>query len=80
MTEYTPTTEQVENAYSFDPEYEYHNPVDTGYVARNRAAFKRWLAEHDREKQEAAFDLCLDEVGENWTRNTPIINPYRKKD
>lgn len=48
MTKYTdkfiPTTDQVRDGYAYDPEYEYHNPTDTGYVHFNRATFDRWLS------------------------------------
>lgn len=38
--EYTPTTEEVETAYSHDPEYGYR-------VSENRRGFRRWLAQHE---------------------------------
>lgn len=44
MGEYTPTTEQVESAYAYDPEYEYRHPDNPGYHLENRRAFRRWLA------------------------------------
>ena len=48
MTDYyTPTTEQVENGYAYDPEYEHYHPDDPGYHHANRRAFRRWLADHD---------------------------------
>lgn len=50
MSDYTPTTEQVCEGYSYDPEAEYRDPI-TNHAALNRQAFNRWLAEHD--KQEA---------------------------
>lgn len=43
MEKFIPTTDQVRDAYSYDPEYEYHRPDDPGYHYRNRAAFNRWL-------------------------------------
>ena len=47
-TEYTPTAEQVETAYSHDPEDEYRDPVGYGYrVNENRRGFRRWLAQHE---------------------------------
>jgi len=81
--EITPTTEQVEDGFAYDPEYEYHNPTDGGYVERNRQAFRRWLAEHVRERQEKAFDAGLDTA---LGGHPPVVldvvkktNPYRKK-
>lgn len=56
MSEYTPTTEQVESAYAYDPEYEYHHPDDPGYHIENRRAFRRWLAAHDRQVQVEAWE------------------------
>ena len=50
MSEYTPTTQQVEDGFAHEPEYEFHNPVGYGsHVQSNRRAFKRWLAAHDAE-------------------------------
>ena len=53
---FTPTTEQVEDGYARDPEYEYHHPTDTGYLAENHRAFRRWLAEHDRQVAERTIN------------------------
>lgn len=47
--EFTPTTQNVEDSYAYDERYEYEHPDDPGYHHRNRAAFRRWLAAHDRE-------------------------------
>lgn len=43
MNLFTPTTNHVRDAYSYDPEYEYRHPDDPGYHYANRAAFDRWL-------------------------------------
>lgn len=44
MTEqFTPSTERVEDAYTYDPEYEYYHPGDSAYHLRNRRVFRRWL-------------------------------------
>lgn len=54
MSKYTPTTEDVRNAYSYDPDGEYRDPI---HAASNlRAAmreFDRWLAQHDAEVTKA---------------------------
>jgi hypothetical protein len=57
MSEYTPTMQQVEDSFAYDPEYEYHHPDDAGYHHRNRAAFRRWLATHDAEKDQRIREL-----------------------
>ena len=48
--EYTPTTEQVRDGYSIDPEGEYRDPINASVNRRWAAhAFDRWLAAHDAE-------------------------------
>lgn len=52
MSDYAPTTEQVEFAYANDSEDEYRDPI--GYpalVRQNKVAFRRWLAAHDAAKR-----------------------------
>ena len=52
VSDYTPTTEQVEFAYANDSEDEYRDPI--GYpalVRQNKVEFRRWLAAHDAEKR-----------------------------
>lgn len=45
MSEYKLTTQQVEDGFSHEPEYEYSNPIGYGaHVQSNRRAFRRWLA------------------------------------
>lgn len=80
MDEYTPTTAQVREAYAIDPEYEYHQPDDPGYVHRNRRAFDRWLASRDAEVKCAAWDECLSEIDANEinTQQAREGNPYRE--
>ncbi len=56
MNEYMPTTQQVEDGFTHEPEYEYANPVGYGaHVRANRRAFKRWLAEVERAAAEKAL-------------------------
>lgn len=89
MSKYTPTDQQVEDSFAYDPEYEYHHPDDPGYHYRNRAAYKRWLSEHDRLVAERAWeegarwaavefgkDASLDE---SQVGLVPSDNPYRKE-
>lgn len=48
--EFTPRTDQVREAFAYDPESEYRDPI--GYPAmlnENRRVFDRWLAAHDAE-------------------------------
>lgn len=48
--EFTPRTDQVREAFAYDPEAEYRDPI--GYPAmlnENRRVFDRWLAAHDAE-------------------------------
>lgn len=49
MIEFSPTTTDVRNGYSYDPEAEYYDPL-TNHTLNNRRAFDRWLAAHDAEK------------------------------
>lgn len=55
MSDYTPTTEQVCEGYSYDPEAEYRDPI-TNHAALNRQAFNRWLAEHDAQIVKEVMD------------------------
>jgi hypothetical protein len=55
VAEYTPTTEQVREAYSHDAEAEYRDPI-TNHAAQNRRAFNRWLSVHDAEVRAAALE------------------------
>ncbi|SNS43379.1 hypothetical protein SAMN06309944_0237 [Micrococcales bacterium KH10] len=60
VAEYTPTTEQVRDAYSFDPVAEYHDPITPHHVINGRA-FDRWLAAHEAEvKAEALREAVKD--------------------
>lgn len=51
MSETTLTTKQVEDGFAYEPEYEYSNPTDTGYVERNRRAFRKWHAAELRKER-----------------------------
>ena len=87
MSKYTPTDQQVEDSFAYDPEYEYHRPDDPGYHYRNRAAYKCWLAEHDRQVAESAWDEGHLVHGEHYRHNgycrdsggCIAVNPYRKE-
>ena len=89
MSKYTPTDQQVEDSFAYDPEYEYHRPDDPGYHYRNRAAYKRWLSEHDRLVAERAWEegarwgaveFGRDAfVDESRVGLVPSDNPYRKE-
>lgn len=62
MTEYTPTTEQVENGYVHDSEDEYRDPVNyPASVRMRRRDFQRWLAQVKAEAQvEALREVAQD--------------------
>lgn len=52
MSDYTPTTQQVEHAYANDSEAEYRDPIEyPALVRQNKVEFRRWLAAHDAEKR-----------------------------
>lgn len=81
MSDYTPTTQQVEDGYAHEPEYEYHNPVDYGaHVHGNRRAFRRWLKEHDAEVERAAAARALEEFADQMTTgfNAGTLNAERR--
>lgn len=73
MTRFTPTTNQVRDAYTYDPEYEYHHPGDAGYHYANRAAFDRWL----NKVQAEVWDEAMSTIS-HWQYRTE--NPYRTDD
>ena len=62
VTEYMPTTEQVESGFAHDSEAEYHDPVNYGaHSQAQRRAFRRWLAEVERRAAEKArSDLMIE--------------------
>lgn len=65
---WTPSTEQVRSHYVFDQ--------GDRWDAERGQAFDRWLAEHDREVAESAWNQGFD-----WTwdcRANRDANPYRR--
>lgn len=77
MSERTLTTQQVEDGFAHEPEYEYHDPINYGaHVASNRRAFKRWLAEYTAEVERAAAEKALtkaaDDLRVNFSRGAAI--------
>lgn len=87
MNEYMPTTQQVEDGFTHEPEYEYANPVGYGaHVRANRRAFKRWLAEVERAAAETAWDEGVAaaieaEIKDDGYGNTQYPgNPYRRNE
>lgn len=83
MSEYTPTTEQVREAYSLDPYIDYYDPVNAGALhAQARRDFDRWLAAHDRETARKAWDEAADTYERDaligWATDTPPSNPYKE--
>lgn len=63
MSDHALTTQQVEDGFAHEPEYEYHNPIGYGaHVQGNRRAFRRWLAEVEREAAEKALTDAADEL------------------
>jgi len=100
MSEYTPTTDEVDTGYttfawelarSSPGEY----PDDANFTDYHEvcAAFRRWLAEHDRQVAEKAWDegKRAEELG--WTHvysghpvpegdmcdECEVVNPYRQE-
>ena len=56
MSDYTPTTQQVEHAYANDSEAEYRDPIEyPALVRQNTVEFRRWLAAHDAAIAHAAW-------------------------
>ena len=70
------TDNQVEDGFSYEPEYEYHNPIGYGaHVQGNRRAFRRWLAEVER----AAAAKALTDAADDFERSglaglEPVVN------
>ena len=70
MSDYTPTTADIEAEYG-----------RIGNGPERRAAFHRWLAEHDREvKAEAwenGYDAGVEDLrdADGWRA---VVNPYRE--
>lgn len=75
MTDYTPTTLQIETCFLTSAGHFTH-------PGSRKEQFDRWLAEHDRQVAEAAFDEGADQVSSDvlfWhPQATGPYNPYRK--
>ena len=70
MSEYTPTTQQVEHAYANDAEAEYRDPVNYSALVRaNKTEFRRWLAAHDAEVAARALEIAAEDIDldEGWS-------------
>lgn len=86
MSDHTPTTQQVEDGFAHEPEYEYHNPIGYGaHVQGNRRAFRRWLAEVERAAAEKAWGLGYQNGQDSvYTATTEFPNafenPYRREE
>lgn len=83
MSEYTPTTQQVENGFAHEPEYEYHNPIGYGsHVQANRRGFKRWLAEVERAAAEKGWDEGYEHNCDlsDGPADKSYSNPYRQNE
>lgn len=61
---YIPTTEQIRDGYSIDPEAEYHDPL-TNHTANNRRDFARWLAHQETTTRESERHEWADYL-EHW--------------
>ena len=56
-----PTTAQVREAYSIDPEDEYRDPINAPANQRaNERYFDRWLADHDREVAARTVEAAIE--------------------
>lgn len=76
-SEYTPTTEQIRNAYVIDEADEYRDPISAPANRRaNERYFDRWLAEHDaRVKAEAVVaerERCARIADADFMRGTEL--------
>lgn len=65
---YTPTTEEVCNGFRGDPRKfeQAGEPIDaigSNYGSKCYAAFRRWLAEHDKRIRREALTLTHEEAG-----------------
>lgn len=78
MSEYTPTTERVRLRWLEAYEYERDMPgkIRERYADEVLAQYDRWLAEHDRQVAERAWD---EGYGSDEECHTPRRNPYRKE-
>ena len=85
MSNYTPTTEDVREAYGWSGHDSY---IELNRISR-REEFDRWLAEHDRQVAERAWDEGhLVHGADGWPREDGYcrisggciaVNPYRKE-
>lgn len=87
MSDCALTTQQVEDGFSHEPEYEYSNPIGYGaHVQSNRRAFRRWLAEVERAAAEKSYDEGVSDFMQAYDQDNfePGMhlrdNPYRQKD
>ena len=56
MSDWTPTTQQVRDGYRYDPEDDYHNPLQAyANAERNGRAFDRWLEQVKSEARAGAL-------------------------
>lgn len=83
---YTPSTQDILDDYIIE-NVRNHDSYQTGRSQESerqvyRDRFNRWLAEHDRQVAEAAFDEGADQVSSDvlyWhPQATGPYNPYRK--
>ena len=84
MADYTPTTGEVRDAYVRRRADEKRFFYDSRTRPRARAEFERWLATHDREVAEKAWDEAVDTLSRHWEDVAPAAvadlerrNPYR---
>lgn len=81
MSEFTPTTDQVRNEYTFDASAEY-NGTDhaAACIESSEREFDRWLAAHDAEIAARAWDEAIASLIYLDGTSVEIIandNPYR---
>lgn len=74
MSEYTATTEEVRDSYRFSNKRPDVCGKDFGLE------FDHWLAEHERQVAERAWDRCVGEmpIDPDWKNFYTDNNPYRK--
>ena len=83
MSDWTPTTKQVRDGYRFDPEDDYHNPLQAGANAERAGRdFDRWLDEVKAEAWEEGYESAALRIPEGVWHDVAAPhpgNPYRQE-
>lgn len=78
MTDYTPTTAEIADWYAHKGDST-AAPYYASKLTKRVNEFDRWLAEHDRQVAERAWDRCVGEmpIDPDWKNFYSDQNPYR---